>query len=141
MSNQKLLLFYYGHDDFRYGVAEVFRAVLLGIDRKKYDPILVYSGSLSKEAVSKLPGIELHQLHQRSLKKSIWYLYKLLKSIRPAILMTGTEHANIACSILKLMLLGRIGLVLTVHSPLKLRFQEMWSKKETRFFLGSTRVT
>jgi len=42
----KILSFFPGTGQFRYGVAEVFRHLLNGLDKKRYRPILMISGRL-----------------------------------------------------------------------------------------------
>jgi hypothetical protein len=123
--SNKAAFFYYGHDDRRYGIADVFLALLRGLDQRLFKPVLIHSGRFGVKAQAGLKGIEVYQLERISLKGHVRSLWFLLWQIRPKVLVRGSEPANIICSFTKYVMPRKLSLVMSVHSSISHRMADM----------------
>lgn len=125
-----VVFFFHGSGRFRYGVAEVFRHVLNGLDKTRYEPYLVITGTL-EEPIHDLSGaVQVIELGQAGLKKSFFPLVKVIWNIRPDIVVSAMEHPNVLAAFARLASFHCCKLLLTSHGVLSPRLMHMWSRRQ-----------
>lgn len=129
-SRKRLLFFYSGTGRFRYGVSEVFRHVLNGLDKKRFDPCLVITGTLDGPIEDLSNRVTVIELGQEGVKKAFFPLVKTIRRIRPAIVVSAMEHPNALAVMARLVSRHDCRLVLTSHGVFSARLAHMWSRRE-----------
>lgn len=138
---KKLLFFFSGTGQFRYGVAEVFRHLLNGIDKTRYRPVLVITGTLDGPVEALSEAVEVVELHQDSLRKAFLPLVRAIRRIRPEVIVSAMEHPNALTVLARLVSGHRCKLVLTAHGVFSARMQYMWSPRQGRLLRTIVRRT
>lgn len=138
---RRLLFFYSGTGRFRYGVAEVFRHVLNGLDKERFDPYLVITGTLNEPVNDLANGVTVIELGEEGLKKAFFPLVRATRQIRPDIVVSAMEHPNALVVLARLVSRHDCKLVLTSHNVLTPRLQYMWSRKQGRVIRKAVQLT
>lgn len=138
---KRLLFFFSGTGQFRYGVAEVFRHVLNGLDKERYQPVLVITGALDEPIKRLSDSVELVELRQQGLRKAFVPLVRAIRRIRPDIMVSAMEHPNALAVLARMVSRHRCKLVLTSHNVFTPRLQFMWAKKEGHMIRRMVRWT
>lgn len=125
-----MLFFFHGSGRFRYGVAEVFRHVLSGLDKDRYEPYLVITGTLDEPIYNLEGSVQVVELGQAGLKKSFFPFVKVIRKIRPDIVVSAMEQPNVLAAFARLASFHRCKLVLTSHGVLSARLMHMWSRRQ-----------
>ena len=138
---KRLLFFYSGTGQFRYGVAEVFRHVLNGLDKERYCPILVITGTLDGPIEGLSDDVEVLELHQVGLRRAFLPLVRASRQIRPHVIVSAMEHPNALTVLARIASRHRCKLVLTSHGVFTPRLQFMWAEKHGRMIQRMVRWT
>ncbi|SHM25923.1 Glycosyltransferase involved in cell wall bisynthesis [Vreelandella subglaciescola] len=143
LDNEKirLLFFFSGTGRFRYGVAEVFRHVLNGLDKERYEPYLVITGTLEEPVDDLSDAVEVIELGRVGLKKAFFPLVRVIRQIRPDVVVSAMEHPNALAVVARLVARRPCKLLLTSHNVLTPRLQYMWSRREGHIILRAIRLT
>ena len=129
-SKTKLLFFYFGGENFRYGVAQVYLHVLNGLDKTRFEPYLVVTGRLASPIHGLSEEVNVVELNKPGLKKSLFSYVATIRRINPDVIVSAMEHPNVI-SVLARWLSGvKAKLILTSHGVLSARIAHMWEKKE-----------
>lgn len=137
----RLLFFFSGTGQFRYGVAEVFRHVLNGLDKESYCPTLVITGTLDGPLEGLSDDVEVLELHQDGLRKAFLPLVRAIRQVRPDVIVSAMEHPNALTVMARIVSRHRCKLVLTTHGVFSARMQHMWSAKQGHLIRGIVRLT
>lgn len=127
---KRLLFLYFGAGWFRYGVAEVFRHVLNGLDKERYAPYLVITGTLEEPVGDLADQVEIIELGQEGLKKAFFPLVRVIQRIRPDVVVSAMEHPNVLAVLARLVSRHNCKLVLTSHGVFSARLRHMWSRRQ-----------
>ena len=127
---KRLLFFYSGTGWFRYGVAEVFRHVLNGLDKERYAPYVVITGTLKEPVCDLADQVEIIELGQQGLKKAFFPLVRVIQRIRPDVVVSAMEHPNVLAVLARLVSGHDCKLVLTSHGVFSARLAHMWSRRQ-----------
>jgi len=138
---KRLLFFFSGTGQFRYGVAEVFRHVLNGLDKERYQPVLVITGTLDGPVEGLSDAVEVVELHQEGLRKAFLPLVRAIRRIRPDIVVSAMEYPNALAVLARMVSRHRCKLVLTSHGVFTPRLQFMWAEKDGRMIRRMVRWT
>ncbi|MZR64164.1 glycosyltransferase [Alcanivorax sp. DP30] len=128
----RVIFFYHGSGTFSYGVAQVFLHVLNGLDKSRFEPILVITGSLDEPIANLDSNVRVVELHKRSLKGVFFSFVSCLKECRPEIVISAMEHPNVLAVLAKFVSRLDFKLIITSHNVLTSRLNEMWSKRQAR---------
>jgi len=126
---RKVVFFFFGDGAFQYGVAEVFRHILNGLDKERYEPYLVITGSLSYPIVALSEKVNVIELNQRGLKGAFFPFVRTLNDIKPDLVMSAMEHPNVLAVAAKAVSFKPFKLVLTSHSMFGLRLKNIWTTR------------
>lgn len=129
---KRLLFFYSGTGRFHYGVAEVFRHVLNGLDKESFDPYLVITGTLNEPVEDLANEVTVIELGQEGLKKTFFPFVKAIRRIRPDVLVSAMEHPNVLAVLARFASRHHCKLILTSHNVFTPRLKFMWSRKQSR---------
>ncbi|MDT0619876.1 glycosyltransferase [Salinisphaera sp. P385] len=138
---KRLLFFYFGSGQFRYGIAEVFRHVLNGLDKQRYDLFLVITGTLNESVDNLSADVTVIELGHEGLKKSFLPLVKAIRRIRPDLVVSAMVHPNVLAALARLVSRYDCKLVLTVHSVITPQLENMWSEKQGRMIRKAVQLT
>lgn len=126
----KILFFYFGGENFRYGVAQVYLHVLNGLDKSRFEAYLVVTGRLASPIHGLSKDVNVIELNKPGLKKSLFSYVATIRRINPDVIVSAMEHPNVI-SVLARWLSGvKAKLILTSHGVLSARIAHMWAKKE-----------
>lgn len=137
----KVLFFFSGGGGFRYGVAEVFRHVLNGLDKQRYQPILVITGTLDGPVEGLSNAVEVVELHRDGLRKAFLPLVRTIRRTRPDIVVSAMEHPNALAVLARMVSRHRCKLVLTSHNVFTPRLEFMWAENDGRLIRRMVRWT
>ncbi len=129
-SPRRILFFFSGTGKFHYGVAEVFRHVLNGLDKERYEPYLIITGSLEEPVDDLADEIEVIELGREGLKKAFFPLAIAIRRIRPGVVVSAMEHPNVLAVLARLVSRHDCKLILTSHGVFSARLAHMWSRRQ-----------
>ncbi|MES1932228.1 group 1 glycosyl transferase [Salinisphaera shabanensis T35B1] len=137
----KVMFLFAGSDRLRYGVAEVFRHVLNGLDKSKYQPYLIITGALTESDNNLVDAVEVIELGRKGLRKAFLPFVHVLRAIRPDIVVSAMEHPNALAVLARVVSRHKCKLILTSHNVLTPRLEHMWSPRQARTIRFAVRST
>lgn len=137
----RLLFLFFGTGHFRYGVAEVFRHVLNGLDQDLFEPYLVVTGTLTEPVSGLAEGVEVVQLHREGLRRAFFPLVRVLRELQPDVVISAMEHPNVLAVLARIVSMHRCKLVLTTHGMITPRLKYMWNRTQGFIILNAVRWT
>lgn len=137
----RLLFFFSGTGQFRYGVAEVFRHVLNGLDKERYCLTLVITGTLHGPLEGFSDDVEVLELHQDGLRKAFLPLVRAIRQVRPDVIVSAMEHPNALTVLARIASLSHCKLVLSTHGVLSARIEHLWSSKQGKLIQNMIKFT
>ena len=142
-NRRRLTFFYYGDWRFRYGVAEVIMSIIRKIDSSHFEVTLVVNGELDEKQKKEIAQYEVFivELKEKSLKKCFLKWVRFIFKNKPNIVFSATEHPNILLSVLRILFLFRYHLIISVHSPLSKRFNNMWGRRSSMYIMSLVRFS